>query len=101
MRAGVCQRFEFWAMRMVNVGVALNPFVYGAMKTTYRRAYLYLVRLSLHYLSLTWLPRPQSEYTDYTTVKTTYPRAYLYLVRVTLHYLSLTWLPRPQSEYTD
>ncbi|XP_076470869.1 trace amine-associated receptor 7e-like [Babylonia areolata] len=57
-KSPVCPTFEFWAMRIVNVGVAVNPFVYGVMKTTYRRGYLYLVRVSLHYLTCTLLPLP-------------------------------------------
>ena len=48
-------------MRIVNVGVAVNPVVYGVMKTTYRRGYLYLARVSLHYLSLTLLPPPRGK----------------------------------------
>ncbi|XP_025116169.1 prostaglandin E2 receptor EP4 subtype-like [Pomacea canaliculata] len=54
----VCAEFEFWAMRIVNVGVAVNPFVYGVMKTTYRRGYLYLARITLHYISCTLIPKP-------------------------------------------
>ncbi|KAL8590201.1 hypothetical protein ACOMHN_010396 [Nucella lapillus] len=57
-KSPVCPTFEFWAMRIVNIGVAVNPFVYGVMKTTYRRGYLYLVRVCLHYLTCTLLPLP-------------------------------------------
>ncbi|KAK7114568.1 hypothetical protein V1264_000612 [Littorina saxatilis] len=57
-KSRVCQKFEFWAMRIVNVGVAVNPVVYGVMKTTYRRGYIYLARVTLHYLTFTLIPLP-------------------------------------------
>nr|KAG5707884.1 hypothetical protein BaRGS_031615 [Batillaria attramentaria] len=57
-KSHVCKEFEFWAMRIVNIGVAVNPFVYGAMRTTYRRGYIYLARVTIHYLTCTLVPLP-------------------------------------------
>ncbi|XP_067652147.1 rhodopsin-like [Haliotis asinina] len=57
--AGKCEELEFWAMRIVNMGVAVNPIVYGVMKRTYRRGYIYLLRMTIHYMTCTLIPKPK------------------------------------------
>ncbi|XP_071116587.1 trace amine-associated receptor 8c-like [Haliotis cracherodii] len=56
---GKCEELEFWAMRIVNMGVAVNPIVYGVMKRTYRRGYIYLLRMTIHYMTCTLIPKPK------------------------------------------
>ncbi|CAH1797850.1 unnamed protein product [Owenia fusiformis] len=49
---------EFWSSRIVNMSVAVNPLVYGVMKSTYRRAYWYLIRMTVHFCSFRIIPAP-------------------------------------------
>ncbi|KAK6185359.1 hypothetical protein SNE40_007610 [Patella caerulea] len=53
-----CDVVEFYAMRVVMMGVAANPLVYGFMKKTYRRGYIYLMRMTVHYASFKLIPIP-------------------------------------------
>ncbi|ESO90785.1 hypothetical protein LOTGIDRAFT_163667 [Lottia gigantea] len=57
--SGKCEIVKFYAMKVVMAGCAVNPLVYGVMKKTYRRGYIYLTRMTLHYSTFTLIPAPK------------------------------------------
>lgn len=58
-----CHQAEFWARNIVNIGVSINPIVYGVMKRTYRRGYHYLIHMTLYICTFTLIAKPAGECT--------------------------------------
>ena len=47
----MCAKAEYAASRIVNINVAINPFLYAIMKPSYRRGYWSILKQGIQFLS--------------------------------------------------
>ena len=50
-KGNMCAKAEYAASRIVNINVAINPFLYAIMKPSYRRGYWSLLKQGIKFLS--------------------------------------------------